>query len=271
MLMKGNYIHILSNFLNTPLDSGDEIFAKFSTLPGAVVGVGEKSLQRFVYIPGNRKDRVVLCAHIDTIWDRAYKKPFSGERTVIFEDGIFKSHSDVCGIGADDRAGCAMLWELRECGHSILIIDGEEFGKVGAKYLKNSHKKLYRELNRHRYMLALDWKGTDCCLFNQVDNTKNFKRYIEKDLGFLDSKTNGGSDLQILCRRVCGANLGVGYYSWHTPKETLVMTEWENTLNKVSAFLENPQPRFHSRVFPRYVRLAKICANKALRILKLKK
>lgn len=269
--MKKDYINILSEFLNTPLDSGDEIFAKFSSLPGAVVGVGEKPLQRFVYVPGNRKDRVLLCAHIDTVWDKAYKKPFSDERTVIFEDGIFKSNNPDCGIGADDHAGCAMLWALRENGHSILITDGEEFGKIGAKYLKNSHQKLYRELNRHRYMLALDWKGTDCCLFNQVDNTAKFKKYIECDLGFVDSKTDGGCDLQILCKHVCGANLGVGYHGWHKASETLVLSEWENTFDKLTVFLENPQPRFRSRILLKYIRLAKICVNKALRILKLKK
>ena len=269
--MKNDYINILTEFLSAPIDSGDEVFAKFASLEGAVVGVGEKSLQRFVYIPGNRKDRVVLCAHIDTVWDNEYDKAFSGERTVIFEDGIFKSNNTDCGIGADDRAGCAMLWMLRESGHSILITDGEEHGKIGARYLKKSHKKLYRELNRHRYMLALDMKGTDSCSFNQVYNTKKFKRYIENSLGFIDGKSTGGNDLQILCRYIGGANLGIGYHNFHTNRETLVLSDWENTLNKVSIFLEKPQRKFRSRYLPRYMRFAKICVNKILRILKLKK
>ena len=137
----------LLSFLNTPLDSGDIIFEKFSALPNAVIGVGDAPLKRYVYIPGTREDRVVLVAHIDTIWDQSYKKPFTEDRGVVFDDGIFRSNNPNCGIGADCRAGCAMLWELRDCGHSILITDGEEYGKFGANHLKQSNPKLYSELN----------------------------------------------------------------------------------------------------------------------------
>lgn len=272
--MNDTYISTLSEFLNAPLDSGDAIFERFAALSGAVVGKSDEPLQRYVYLPGTRKDRVVLVAHIDTVWDKAYHKlnvPLSEDRTILYEDGVFKSGTEGCGIGADDRAGCAMLWQMRECGHSILIVDGEEKGKCGAKYLKKSNPKLFRELNRHAYMIELDWKGTECCLFNQVDNTDKFKKYIENDFGFADSKASGGCDLQILCRHVCGVNIGVGYHGWHTDKETLVVAEWENTLEKLSAFLSKPQKRFKNRFFSPYVRLARICANKLLRILKIKK
>lgn len=269
--MNDTYISTLSDFLNTPINSGDAIFERFAALAGATVGKGTAPLQRYVYIPGTRSDRVVLVAHIDTVWDGAYKRPFEGTHSVIFEDGVFRSVTPECGIGADDRAGCAMLWQMRECGHSILIVDGEEYGKVGAKYLKKSNPKLFRELNRHAYMIELDWMGTNSCLFNQVDNTDKFKRYIENELGFIDSKASGGCDLQILCRHVCGVNVGVGYYGWHTAQETLVFAEWENTLHRLSDHLAKPQPRFKSRFFAPYARLARICVNKGLRILKIKK
>lgn len=258
-------------FLNTPLNSGDAIFERFATLPGAVVGKGPGPLQRYVYIPGTRKDRVVLVAHMDTVWDRAYDHPYAGESTVIWEDGNFRSTSSECGIGADCRAGCAMLWAFRDSGHSILVADGEEHGKHGVRYLRKTNKKLFRELNRHCYMIEFDWKGTDCALFNQVDNTKKFKRYIEQDLGFVDSKKGGGCDLQILCRRICGVNLGVGYHYWHSPKETLNLAEWEHTFRKVGAFLWQPQKRFPSRFFPPYIRFCKQKAYRVLQMLKLKK
>ncbi len=260
------HINTLLQFLNAPLDCGDEVFARFAALPGVVIGKGPDALQRYVYIPGTRKDRVVLVAHIDTVWDKAYKQPFSESRSVIFEDGIFRSGTQGCGIGADDRAGCAILWELQSCGHSILLVDGEEHGKHGAKYLKTSNKKLFRELNRHRYMIEFDCKGTNSCLFNQVDNTGKFKQYIEKELGFIDSKTSGGCDLQILCKSVCGVNLSVGYRFYHKPEEQLILSEWENTLNTVRAFLENPQRKFHTRIVPRYARFIKRCIRKAGKI-----
>lgn len=263
-------ITTLLSFLNTPLYSGDEIFEKFAALPGAVIGKGSAPLARYVYIPGTRKDRIVLVAHIDTVWDKSYNKPFTDEQTVVLEDGIFRGTNSDCGIGADCRAGCAMLWALLDCGHSILITDGEERGKHGANYLKKSAKKLYAELNRHQFMIELDWKGTDCCLFNQVDNTANFKAYIENDFGFKDSKARGGTDIGVLCSRICGVNLGIGYHGYHTNQETLVLSEWENTLTKLQAFLAKEQPRFPSLFFPKYIRFAKRCVKKALKVLKIR-
>lgn len=262
--------HLVEEFLNMPLDSGDAVLEKFAALPGAIVGKGKEPLQRYVCIPGTRNDRVVLVAHTDTVWDRNYNRPFSGEHPVIFENGIFRSGSADCGIGGDCRAGCTMLWALKDSGHTLLLVDGEEHGKYGAKHLKKSNPKLFRELNRHCYMIEFDWRGTDGCLFNQVDNTKTFKKYIEEDLGFPDSKKEGGCDLQVLCRRICGVNLGVGYHNCHTANETVVLSEWENTWKKVRAFLEKPQKRYSSLFFPPYIRLLKICINKGLRILKFK-
>ena len=39
---------LLYDFLNTPLDSGDEIFERFAALDGAILGKGEKPLERYV-------------------------------------------------------------------------------------------------------------------------------------------------------------------------------------------------------------------------------
>ncbi len=261
--MENGHIESLLSFLRTPLDSGDEIFARFAALPGAIVGKGDGPLARFVYIPGTRKDRVVLIAHADTVWDKSYKRPYTGTRDVIFESGVFISANPDCGIGADDRAGCAMLWELRECGHSLLLTDGEEHGMFGAKYLKTAHKPLFRELSRHRFMIELDWAGTNRCLYKQVDNTKRFKKYISENLGFREEK-GGGTDLRELCKRICGVNVGVGYRDFHKNSEALVLADWENTLDKLTAFLERKQKRFPIATLPPCIRLAKRCVKKIL-------
>ena len=117
---------LILEFLSYPLDSGDEIFDRFAALPNAIAKKGGKPFERFVYVPGNRKDRVLLVAHIDTVWDKDYQK-FGNNKPhnhrVVFENGIFSSGEETCGIGADDRAGCAMLWKLKDSGHSILILD----------------------------------------------------------------------------------------------------------------------------------------------------
>ena len=231
---------ILDQFLNIPITSSQGVFEIFAQLPGAVWRKGEQPLQQFLYIPGTRKDRVVLVAHADTVWDTVYGHP--REAKLQFADGIYSSGNPLCGIGADDRAGCAMVWALRDSGHSLLILDGEEKGKIGANYLRKSHKKLFRELSRHRFMLELDWTGVGGCLFNQVDNTPAFKDYIQT--AFTDSRKKGGCDLQILCRDVCGANLSVGWSGCHTPKEQLDLAQWEENLAILTPFLEKPQMQY---------------------------
>lgn len=263
-----DFKELLSEFLGTTLANGDSIFDKFADLPGAVVGKGNTPLERYVYIPGTRDDRVVLVAHTDTVWDVSYGNTALGENKVVFSEGVFSGENESCGIGADDRAGCAMLWALRDCGHSILVVDGEEHGKLGARCLKKTNKKLFRELNRHCYMIEFDWAGTDGCLFNQVENTKRFKKYIADELGFKDSKKRGGTDLQILCDKVCGVNLGIGYHHCHSKNETLVLREWENTYKKVSRFLAGEQKRFRTSFFGKCITFLKRCARKVKRTLK---
>lgn len=237
-----NSAALLREFLSCPLSRTDEVFAKFESLPGAVSGRGENPLERFVCIPGIRKNKLVLVAHADTVWDAAYGSRMETE--LRFEDGIFASGNPQCGIGADDRAGCAMLWALRNSGHTLLLVSGEEKGKVGAKYLKKSNPELLRMLNQHQFMLELDWRGTGVCLFNQVDNTKKFRGYIENTLDFHDEGKQGGCDLQVLCHRVCGVNIGVGYHNYHKAKEILSVAEWENTLSALQVFLQLEHPRF---------------------------
>lgn len=233
---------ILDQFIYMPIISSDAVFAQFAQLPGAVHQKGERPLQQFVFVPGSRKDRILLVAHADTVWHKEYGNPQGA--VVIFENGVYSSGDPNCGIGADDRAGCAMLWALRDCGHSLLIVDGEEKGKHGAKYLRDEHGKLFRQLNKHRFMIEMDWAGTGGSLYNQVDNSDAFKTYIQKETGFVDSRKKGGCDLQILCRDVCGVNLSTGWHGCHTPKETLSVADWENTYNRMVRFLEKPQPKF---------------------------
>ncbi len=267
--MNNEHIETLLEFLNTPLDSGDAVFDRFASLPGAVTGCGSEPLQRYVYIPGAREDRVVLVSHIDTIWDRAYGSAAAQEHPVVFENGAFRSGSPELGIGADDRAGCAMLWQLRSSGHSLLLLDGEEHGKRGARYLRSTNRRLFRELNRHCFMMELDWAGTNSCLFNQVDVTGKFRRFIEAQ-HFKDSHAKGGTDLQILCRHVCGVNIGVGYHNWHSPKEHLVLSEWENTLAALQKFLDAPQKKYRTKPLIFSKNFIKRVIKKFLHILRLK-
>lgn len=257
---------LLEEFLSYPLNRADEIFARFESIPGAIAGKGEKPLERYVCIPGTRKNKLVLVAHTDTVWDDAYNNP--AQTSVCFENGIFKGTNPDCGLGADDRAGCAMLWALRDSGHTILLVNGEEHGKRGAKFLRQSNPKLFRFLNRHQFMIELDWWRTEGCLFNQVDYTNRFHKYITNVLKFQDDQKPGGCDLEILCRRICGVNIGVGYHAWHRANEHLVLAEWENTLCCLQQFLQLSHPKFRLSVVKKPLRFLVRVRNKICGVIK---
>jgi len=234
---------LLHRFLSMPISSSEPVFAAFDTLPNAVSGIGNSPLERYTYVPGSRADRLLLIAHADTVWDTEYGRTVSNT-SLAFQNGVFYSTDPNHGIGADDRAGCAMLFALADCGHSLLLLSGEEHGKKGAWFLRKSNPKLFKELNRHRFMIEFDWAGAGKCLFNQVDYSARFKKYIEKQLGVLDSQRPGGCDLQVLCHKVCGVNVSTGYHYVHSPKETLVLEEWQDTYHRMLGFLQKEHPRF---------------------------
>ena len=126
----------LLEFLSLPISDSKPVMKLFESLPGAIAHY-DGGKRNFVYVPGTRKDRVLLVAHADTVWHKEYGNPQDAK--VTYENGVYASTDPNCGIGADDRAGCAMLWALRDCGHSLLVVDGEEKGKHGAKYLRDSY------------------------------------------------------------------------------------------------------------------------------------
>ena len=260
---------LILEFLQTPLSSGKKIFEKFAALPGAISKKGALPLQDFVYIPGTREDRVLLVAHADSCWDAVYLKTNKEYFAQIdFENGVFSSKHEKIGIGADDRAGCAMLWKLKDLGHSILVVNGEEKGRVGARFLKDENKALFKEINRHAYILELDHLETDHVSYQGVYSTKAFKQYISEQTGFKEKGLPGGCDIDVLCKDVCGANIGIGYHNCHKPSETLVLAEWENTYNKLVKLLEKPQNQFKISAGKKLKRFFKRCVLKLKRILK---
>lgn len=236
---------LLERFLKLPVGGTDEVFALFSSLPGAVYCEGKDPMQRFVYIPGTRKDRILLNAHADTVWDERYGVAPVENHEPKFLMGFYCVTDPGHGVGADDRAGCALLWALRNSGHSILVTDGEEHGKIGARYLKKHHKRLFREINRtHRMILTLDAPGSNCFLLNQVDHTKEFLDYISTELDIRYSTMGGGSDLEILSKRLCGANLGVGYMNPHANTCLFSVKGWNDLYRKLYDFLQEEHPQF---------------------------
>lgn len=236
---------ILIKFLSFPLESADSVFDCFARIPGANYIKGNKEQERFLYIPGTRKDRVLLVAHADTVWDYQYKgKEFKQEIEVLWP--IIKGTNPASGIGADDRAGCAMLYALKDCGHSILIMDAEEHYKTSHNFLKKKHRKLFKELNGHQYMLEIDLPKSGYCSSSRIPNTKAFERYIESSLNLQSSPAMErlGTDITQLCKKVCGINVSCSYEKHHTFNESINGDKWYETLCMLEAFLKAPQKKY---------------------------
>ena len=237
---------VLREFLHYPLNDGLQILQRFAKLEGAVVGEGDGPMERFVYVPGSRKHPVLLVAHVDTVWDQHYQQEQKGMPPTYGEE-LITSNDPAAGIGADDRAGCALLWLLKDSGHSLLLLDGEEKGHYAAKYLQEKRKSFLRKLNRHAYILALDLPGERYCHYHNVPNCRKFSRFFEENFDCIPMPRNFGSDLSYLCKGACGANLSIGVYRMHRPEETLNLSQWLHTYDKLCSGLLGEQAMFRTR------------------------
>lgn len=237
----------LEHFLSLSVKSSSTIFDTFSKVEGAKV-YGDEPLKRFIYIPGTRKDRVLLVAHADTVWDKNWQQEFQNDEIQSLSElnGFYYNGNpdSLCGLGADDRAGCAILYLLRNSGHSLLILDGEEHGQIGANFLKENYPDLYEELNNHQYALQFDRRDKNNYKCYDIPVTKEFKKFIENEYEYYDAGKKSRTDLVVICDKVCGANLSVGYYHEHTQTEMLCFDEWFNTYNKTKKMLEKEQKQY---------------------------
>lgn len=229
----------LLHFLSYPLGTPMGVMAEFAALPRALSDLREAG-ERFVYVRGTREDRVLLVAHADTVWDG------DGEaaQSVYLEDGVVRGRCEACGIGADDRAGCAILWLLRESGHSLLVLDGEEYGSLAARHLRDAHPDLFDELNAHAYAVEVDRREDKNYKTYHLPVSREFYRMIEAKTGYRSAGNRSSTDITVLCRDICGVNLSIGYYDEHTEEERLVLSEWYRTLSLLEEMLRGPQKRF---------------------------
>lgn len=235
-------VDTLVEFLSFPLDSTDEIFEKFKSLPGAkVAGAGKN---KFCFVPGHRDNKVVLVAHADTVWNKGYARKVKAGTAGFFkvEGGRIVSTHPTAGLGADDRAGLAILWLLKSLGHSLLILDGEEIGCHGAK---SAFAAIGEELNKeHQFAVEFDRMGAHDFKCYYVGSDA-FRSYVAEQTGYTEPNRSSFSDICWISDPMCGVNLSVGYYHEHTQGEYLVISEWLNTLHVAKKWLSAQDlPRF---------------------------
>ena len=230
-----NDYDILNEFLSLP-HCGEAVLEKFAALPGAVRHSGGE-LEGFVYIPGTRKNPVLLIAHGDV-----YRGGIK-EVSLVEKEGVIRNEHGI--LGGDDRAGCAMLWQLRNMGHGVLVTDGEEPGSYGAEFLKKSFPELFEELNqKYQFMIQIDRCGAADFKCYKV-GTDEFRAYVEEKTTRTEPDRDRGTDICHLCEKICGVNLSCGYYQEHTASEYIVKEEWRSTLQLLRRWLaEEDIPKF---------------------------
>lgn len=228
-------IVVLKEFLSLP-HRASTVLDKFAALPGAVRKSGGEG-EGFVYIPGTREKGVLLVAHADTVAD-------ASQEVVLEENaGVIRNTKGI--LGADDRAGCAMLWLLRETGHGLLVTDGEEKGCIGARFLRDGCPDIFDEINgRYQFMVQVDRRnGRDYKCYDV--GTDAFRAYVESKTGFAEPDRSSSTDIRVLCKKICGVNLSCGYRNEHHEDECIMTSEWLGTLNLLRKWLaEDALPKF---------------------------
>lgn len=192
----------------------------------------------------------MLVAHADTVWDESWSADgddvdFSGPDRVCLEEvnGVIRSTSRNRGIGADDRAGLAILWLLKDLGHSLLITDQEEQGRLGSSRFRKDHPDILSQIHRdHAFAIQFDRCAARDFKCYEV-GTDEFRHYLRKTTGYTEPDRRSFTDICTLCEPcgdtpgICGVNLSVGYYDEHTADEVLVIEEWCHTLNLARRWL----------------------------------
>lgn len=245
---------ILLDFLKQPLNTADGIFKIFATIPNAKIYKGKSAGERFLFIKGNRSDSATLVAHADTVFDH------SGQHDIIEDGDVFRSGSSNYGIGADDRAGCAMLWLLKDLGHHILLCDYEESTHkdatgncVGSRYLMREHQEIAKIINNSSFVFEFDrrlayGRRKEHYTCYNLPVTQEFRDFIEMNTGFVDDDNTGYTDIMELCTDVCGANICVGYSNAHSSSEKISISAFQNTYEIMSKLLTSDLKRFPLRV-----------------------
>ena len=178
---------------------------------------------------------VALTAHLDTVFKEAPQR--------IFYDRVKNVMWSPEGLGADDRAGVYAIIQIIKSGlrPTIIFTTDEELGCKGAEKLVKDMPNAPTDL---KYIIELDRKGSDDCVFYQCNNP-DFENYIES-FGFV-MNFGSFSDISEICPPwgVAGVNLSIGYYDEHSYSETLYIGQMLNTVNKVKKMLNEAQNAPH--------------------------
>ena len=245
--MKNQDIEVLKQFLEYPIWTSKPIFEKFKTIKDSIFRESnETGKERFLFFNGKKDNKVVLIAHSDTVFDMLYNGNSHPKHSVETEKDCFvgkNENGERISLGADDRAGCAILWALKDSGHSILLTDGEEHVGIGSNWLMEQNPDIAKIINQHQFMIQFDRRNSTEFKCYDV-GTDDFRTFIEENTNYREPDRTSYTDICTLCTDICGVNLSIGYYSEHSVNEKININQWLHTLNLTRNLLEKQLPRF---------------------------
>ena len=110
--------------------------------------------------------------------------------------------------------------------------------------MKEHYPGTFDLLNSNAYMIQADRRNASDYKCYNIPVTDEFRRFVEENTGFTDAGNTAATDIVVLCDKICGVNLSVGYHNEHTPGETLVFDEWYNSLCVIEKMITAPQKRY---------------------------
>lgn len=190
---------------------------------------------KFIIVPGEAK--VGLVAHLDTVHTTPVKQIIKQKNGDVW--------SSPQGIGGDDRCGVYALvsvYERAKVKPWLIFACDEEIGCVGASHLAEQYDKdkLPRELEDLNFLIEIDRRGSNDAVYYNCDNPE-FEQYISSK-GFI-AQFGAFSDISVLAPAlgVAAVNLSSGYYNAHTKSEYIVVSQLEDTINRVIEIVEDEQ------------------------------
>ena len=204
----------------------------------------ECSPNNFIWIKGN--SNIALMAHVDTV---GYQH---SDMILKEENGLLKGYSggERCILGADDRAGVQMIWDiLNVTGNHywskvphIMLFNGEEIGGIGCQAFMRTNP----DFTGIDLMLSLDCSYHNRFVwYGQTDKYPDAMDYIES-YGFMNDGEGIFTDMQIIgdyCSIPC-FNLAVGYVNQHTEREFLDIPSYNMTKGKVEQIIMTAPKKF---------------------------
>jgi len=223
----------LLKFLKLPLASTKEIFEIFEAYAErenlvTMTDGTQNEHNKWLYIQGTKPSGVCLVAHADTV--------FMNGPNLKITDTIISSNSDEYGIGADDRAGVALIWMVKELGHSILITDGEEIGMVGASKLASVKKYIDYINDNNAFFMQID-RRNNLEYKHYGTGNKEFESYIENKFGYINAGNSSFTDIVVLSKTIPGVNISACYYNEHTCLEYIDLIAFNALVNKMYRYL----------------------------------